>query len=101
MTFNPEDLAENIRKHGGFITGVRPGKSTVVYLEKIITTLTFIGAFFLAIVALIPIVTANATQITSFMGLGGTALLILVGVAMDLVKQVDTLVISQQYDTLK
>ena len=101
ITFNPEDLAENIRKHGGFITGVRPGKSTVEYLEKIITTLTFIGAIFLAIVALIPIVTANATQITSFMGLGGTALLILVGVAMDLVKQVDTLVISQQYDTLK
>jgi preprotein translocase subunit SecY len=100
ITFNPQEIADNIRKYGGFITGVRPGRPTVEYLEKIITTLTFIGAFFLAFVALIPIVTANATQITSFMGLGGTALLILVGVALDLVKQVDSVVLSHQYDSL-
>ncbi len=100
ITFNPEDIANNIKKHGGFITGVRPGKPTVEYLEKIITTLTFIGAIFLALVALIPIVTANATKITSFMGLGGTALLILVGVAMDLLKQIDSVVLSQKYERL-
>ncbi|RAP29780.1 preprotein translocase subunit SecY [Candidatus Marinamargulisbacteria bacterium SCGC AG-343-D04] len=100
ITFNPQDLADNIRKHGGFIMGVRPGNSTVIYLEKIITTLTFIGAFFLAFVALIPIVTANSTNINTFMGLGGTALLILVGVAMDLVKQIDSIVISDQYEKL-
>ena len=100
ITFNPQDLADNIRKHGGFITGVRPGRPTVDYLEKIITTLTFIGAIFLASVALIPTVTANMTNITSFMGLGGTALLILVGVAMDLVKQIETFVISRQYESL-
>ena len=100
ITFNPQELADNIRKHGGFITGVRPGNPTTQYLEKIITTLTFIGALFLSLVALIPIVTANATSITSFMGLGGTALLILVGVAMDLVKQIDAVVISQQYEGL-
>ena len=101
ITFNPEELSNNIRKHGGFITGVRPGNPTTEYLEKIITTLTFIGAIFLALVALIPIVTANSTQITSFMGLGGTALLILVGVSLDLVKQVDTLVISEKYNSLQ
>ena len=100
ITFNPQDLADNIRKYGGFITGVRPGNPTVHYLEKIITTLTFIGAIFLALLALIPIVTANMTNVTSFMGLGGTALLILVGVAMDLVKQIDAIVMSQQYDTI-
>lgn len=100
ITFNPQDLADNIRKHGGFITGVRPGKSTVIYLEKIITTLTFIGAFFLSFVALIPIVTANSTNIDTFVGLGGTALLILVGVAMDLLKQIDSVVITEQYDKL-
>lgn len=100
ITFNPKDLADNIRKHGGFIAGVRPGNPTVLYLEKIITTLTFIGATFLSLLALIPIITANATNITSFMGLGGTALLIIVGVALDLIKQVDTLLITEKYDNI-
>ena len=100
ITFNPEDLAENIKKNGGFISGVRPGKSTIMYLDNIITTLTFIGAIFLSLVALIPIITANSTNITSFMGLGGTALLILVGVALDLLKQIDSLALSQKYEEI-
>ena len=100
ITFNPQELAENVRKYGGFITGVRPGKPTVDFLDKIITTLTFIGATFLSVVALVPIITANATNITSFMGLGGTALLIMVGVALDLLKQIEAVVISKQYEKL-
>lgn len=100
ITFNPQDLAENIKKQGGFINGVRPGKSTVVYLEKIISKLTLLGASFLALVAIVPIVTANLTDITSFMGLGGTALLIIVGVAMDLVKQIETYVLHRKYEGL-
>ncbi len=100
ITFNPQELADNVRKHGGFITGVRPGKPTVDYLEKIITTLTLIGAVFLSLVALIPTVTANLTNITTFMGLGGTALLIIVGVSLDLVKQIDAVVLSRQYESL-
>ena len=100
ITFNPQELADNIRKHGGFIMGVRPGHATVMYLEKIISKLTLVGATFLAIVALVPIVTANMTKVTSFMGLGGTALLIIVGVAMDLVKQIETSIISSRYDGL-
>ena len=63
--------------------------------------MTFIGAFYLSIIALIPIITANATKVTSFMGLGGTALLILVGVAMDLVKQIDAILLAQKYDSIK
>ena len=98
ITFNPQELADNVRKHGGFITGVRPGKSTIEYLEKIITTLTLIGAFFLSFVALLPIIAANLTNITSFMGLGGTALLIIVGVSLDIVKQIESLILSRQYD---
>jgi len=98
ITFNPQDLGDNIKKHGGFIMGIRPGAPTVSYLEKIITTLTFIGAVVLSLVALIPIITANATKVTSFMGLGGTALLILVGVAMDIIKRVDSIVISYEYE---
>lgn len=100
ITFNPQDLAENIRKNGGFIMGVRPGRPTVEYLEKIITKLTFVGAVFLAFVALVPVIAANLTNVTSFMGLGGTALLIMVGVAMDLVKQIDTFVIAKRYEGL-
>ena len=100
VTFNPQELADNIKKYGGFIVGVRPGKSTVDYLEKIISKLTLIGAVCLAFIALVPTVAARLTQVTSFMGLGGTALLIIVGVAIDLVKQIDTYLITQKYDKL-
>ncbi len=80
--------------------GVRPGMPTVEYLDKIITKLTLIGAVFLSLVALVPIVSANITQVTSFMGLGGTALLIMVGVALDLVKQIETFIIARKYEGL-
>ena len=98
ITFNPVELADNIKKNGGFILGVRPGKSTVEFLEKIISKLTLVGDCFLSFISLVPVATANITNVTSFMGLGGTALLIIVGVAMDLVKQIEAVVISQQYD---
>lgn len=100
ITFNPQELADNIKKQGGFIMGVRPGKPTVDFLEKVITKLTLVGAFFLAFVALVPVITANLTNVTSFMGLGGTALLIIVGVAMDLVKQIEVFIISKKYEGL-
>jgi preprotein translocase subunit SecY len=100
VTFNPQELADNIKKHGGFIVGIRPGKSTVEYLEKIISKLTLIGAVCLAFIALVPTLAARLTQVTSFMGLGGTALLIIVGVAIDLVKQIDTYLITEKYDKM-
>ena len=100
ITFNPQELSDNIKKHGGFIMGVRPGNPTVMHLEKIITKLTLVGAVFLALVALVPVITANLTKVTSFMGLGGTALLIIVGVAMDLVKQIEAIIISKRYESL-
>lgn len=100
ITFNPKELADNIKKYGGFILGVRPGRPTVEYLEKIISKLTLIGASFLAFIALVPIVAANVTKVNSFMGLGGTALLIIVGVAMDLVKQIEAYLINRRYEGL-
>jgi preprotein translocase subunit SecY len=100
ITFNPQELADNIKKYGGFIMGVRPGRPTVEYLDRIISRLTLVGAVFLALVALVPVVTANVTNVTSFMGLGGTALLIIVGVAMDLVKQIETFIITKKYEGL-
>jgi len=100
ISFNPKDLADNIKKYGGFILGVRPGPPTVDYLEKIVTRLTLVGASFLAFIALLPVVTANVTNVDSFQGLGGTALLIIVGVAMDFVKQIETYMITRQYEGL-
>jgi len=98
ITFNPEEISDNIKRSGGFVMGVRPGSTTVTYLDSIISRLTLIGAAFLSIVAVVPVITANLTQVKSFMGLGGTALIIIVGVALDLVKQIDVYVISHKYD---
>ncbi len=100
ITFNPVELADNIKKYGGFITGIRPGRPTAQYLEYVITRLTLVGALFLAIVAVVPTVVEGVTHITSFQGLGGTALLIVVGVAMDLVRQIETHLITRQYEGL-
>jgi preprotein translocase subunit SecY len=100
ITFNPVELANNIKKYGGFITGIRPGRPTASYLEYIITRLTLVGALFLATVAIVPTVVEGVTHITSFQGLGGTALLIMVGVAMDLVRQIETHLITRQYEGL-
>src|SRR3989339_362983 len=73
ITFNPVELAENIKKYGGFITGIRPGKPTAQYLEHVISRLTLVGALFLAMVAIVPSIVENMTHITSFQGLGSTA----------------------------
>ncbi|RAP31894.1 preprotein translocase subunit SecY [Candidatus Marinamargulisbacteria bacterium SCGC AG-410-N11] len=100
ISFNPEELSNAIKRQGGFIMGVRPGQSTVTYLDRIISRLTLIGATFLAFVALVPILGANFTNVTSLMGLGGTAILIIVGVAMDLVKQIEVYIISKRYEGL-
>ena len=100
ITFNPADLAENIKKYGGFITGIRPGRPTAQYLEYVITRLTLVGALFLAVVAIVPNIVERMTHITSFQGLGSTALLIVVGVAMDLVRQIETHLITRQYEGL-
>lgn len=100
ITFNPNDLAENIKKYGGFILGIRPGKPTAVYLEYVLTRLTLVGALFLSVVAIVPNMVENLTHITSFQGLGSTALLIVVGVAMDLVRQIETHLVTRQYEGL-
>jgi preprotein translocase subunit SecY len=100
ITFNPKDLAENIKKYGGFIMGIRPGAPTAEHLESIVTKLTFIGALFLAVIAVIPTIVEGVTHISSFQGLGSTALLIVVGVALDLVRQIETHLVTRQYEGL-
>ncbi|MBU1027295.1 MAG: preprotein translocase subunit SecY [Candidatus Margulisbacteria bacterium] len=100
ITFNPAELAENIKKYGGFIMGIRPGRPTAQYLEYVITRLTMVGALFLATIAVIPNIVEGFTHITSFQGMGSTAFLIVVGVAMDLVRQIETHLITRQYEGL-
>jgi preprotein translocase subunit SecY len=95
---NPEDMSQNLKKMGTSIPGIRPGKSTTAYLEGVLNRLTLLGAIFLTVVATVPTFVESATGVTTFQGFGATSLLILVGVAIDTAKQVQTYVISQRYE---
>ena len=96
IIFNPVDLAENLKKQGGFIPGVRPGAATADYIDDILSRITLPGALFLAFVAMLPIVVFNVLNMP--FQFGGTALLIVVGVALDTVQQVQQHMILRQYD---
>ncbi len=96
ITFDPHAIAENLQKNGAFIPGVRPGKSTTEYISNILTRLTLIGAVFLGIVALLPIVIQNITGIAS-LAIGGTSLLIVVSVAIEFVKQINAQISMREY----
>ncbi|MBL1208578.1 preprotein translocase subunit SecY [Geminocystis sp. GBBB08] len=98
LVSNPEDIAQNLKKMGTSIPGIRPGKATIAYLEGVLNRLTLLGAIFLTIVATVPTFVESATGVTTFQGFGATSLLILVGVAIDTAKQVQTYVISQRYE---
>ncbi|XHU95496.1 MAG: preprotein translocase subunit SecY [cyanobacterium endosymbiont of Rhopalodia gibba] len=98
LIMNPEDVSKNLKKMGASIPGIRPGDKTKQYLEGVLNRLTFLGAIFLSIVATVPTLVEGATGVTTFRGLGATSLLILVGVAIDTAKQIQTYVISQRYE---
>ena len=98
LIVNPVDIAQNLKKMGSSIPGIRPGKATSEYLERVLNRLTFLGAGFLGLVAIIPTVVERVLDVQTFRGLGATSLLILVGVAIDTAKQVQTYVISQRYE---
>nr|YP_009391909.1 SecY-type transporter protein [Acrosorium ciliolatum]ARW60053.1 SecY-type transporter protein [Acrosorium ciliolatum] len=100
MILNPEDIAQNLKKMGASIPNTRPGYATITYLQNIINKLTFIGAIFLLIIAQFPSILFNITKINTFKGLGATSILILVGVAIDTAKQIQTYIISEQYDNM-
>jgi preprotein translocase subunit SecY len=100
LVLNPNDIAQNLKKMESSIPGVRPGKATRDYLQKTLNRLTFLGALFLALIAVIPSVIESVTNISTFKGLGATSLLILVGVAIDTSKQVQTYLISKNYENI-
>lgn len=96
IVFNPVEVAENMRKNGGFIPGIRPGQPTATYLAKVVNRVTFIGALFYALVALSPIL-IGAVFGMSNVGFGGTTLLIVVGVALEIVKQIESQLLMRHY----
>ncbi|MCW2999241.1 MAG: secY [Solirubrobacterales bacterium] len=96
VTFNPVDQAENLKKYGGFIPGVRPGRPTAEFLDRILARLTFPGALYLAAVAAFPTILINSTQANFFFG--GTSLLIVIGVALDTMKQLEAQLMMRNYE---
>jgi preprotein translocase subunit SecY len=100
LIVNPVDMSQNLKKMGASIPGIRPGKATSAYLEKVLNRLTLLGAIFLGVVATVPTLVESAIPAgtTVFSGFGATSLLILVGVAIDTAKQIQTYVISQRYE---
>jgi preprotein translocase subunit SecY len=120
IIFNPIDVAENMRKYGGFIPGIRPGKRTAEYIDHILTRITFVGSIYLAAVAILPEFLSNGLKVQSlpYIGgwldlnlpmwfteglgvkfyFGGTSLLIVVGVAMDTIQQIESQLIMRHYD---
>ncbi|SCZ08931.1 preprotein translocase subunit SecY [Alkaliphilus peptidifermentans] len=95
ITFNPVEVATNMKKYGGFIPGIRPGKPTSDYLNKVLNRITLAGAVFLATIALLPTIIMNLTGMQ--MGFGGTPLLIVVGVALETMKQVEAQMLMRHY----
>ena len=98
ITFNPVETAENLRKYGGFVPGIRPGESTAIYIEQILTRLTTIGALYLTLVCLMPEFLISKYPIPFY--LGGASILIVVVVAIDTVTQIQTRLMSAQYEQL-
>lgn len=95
VTFNPLEVADNMKANGGFIPGIRPGRPTVEYLNKVMTRITFVGAIFLALIATMPTLLSSFTPIDA--QFGGTSLLIAIGVALDTMKQLENQMVMRNY----
>jgi preprotein translocase subunit SecY len=95
IVFNPTEVANNMKANGGFIPGIRPGKSTIEYLNKVMTRITFVGAVFLAVIAILPTLISHNTAMD--FRFGGTSLLIVVGVALDTMKQLESHMVMRNY----
>jgi preprotein translocase subunit SecY len=96
VTFKPDDVADNMKKFGGYVPGIRPGKKTAEYIEDILEKLTFSGAIYVSIVCVLPSVLITQLNIPFYFG--GTSLLIVVGVAMDTASQIESHLLTRQYE---
>ena len=102
ITFNPKDVSENLKNYGSFIPGYRPGRRTADYLEKVMFRITYVGAGFLALVAIIPTMISTSLGVSFMVAsfYGGTGLLIAVSVAFDLVQKIDSHLVMRNYSGL-
>ncbi|WP_029068934.1 preprotein translocase subunit SecY [Jonesia quinghaiensis] len=100
ITFNPDEVADNMKKYGGFIPGIRAGRPTAEYLDYVITRITSAGSIYLALVALVPTVTFIAMGVGDSIPFGGTSILIIVGVGLETVKQIDSQLQQRHYEGL-
>ena len=106
IAFNPVDVADNMKKQGGFIPGVRPGKSTADYIDNILTKVTLPASIFLAFIAIFPTILSNLNSFTTLSNVdfalasffGGTSLLIIVGVGLDTLQQIESQLLTRHYD---
>ncbi len=96
ITFNPSDIAENLKKHGGYIPGVRPGRRTAEYIDRVLTRITLIGAVYVSVICVMPSILITKLNVPFYFG--GTALLIVVGVAMDTMGQIESHLITRNYE---
>jgi preprotein translocase subunit SecY len=99
VTFNPQEIADNMKKNGGFVPGLRPGRPTAEYMERVLARITLPGAVFLAIIAVMPFVISAVTRIPqNILSLGGTGMIIMVGVALDTMKQIESHLLLRHYE---
>jgi preprotein translocase subunit SecY len=96
VTFNPVDVADNMKKYGGYVPGIRPGKKTADYIDEVLTRLTFSGAIYVSAVCVLPSILISYFNVPFYFG--GTALLIVVGVALDTAGQIETHLLTRQYE---
>jgi preprotein translocase subunit SecY len=98
IVFNPTDTADNLKRSGGFIPGIRPGERTAQHIDYVLTRITVVGAVYLTVVALIPELIHSQLNVSQF--IGGTSLLIMVTVTLDTISQIQSHLIAQQYEGL-
>jgi preprotein translocase subunit SecY len=98
VQFNPIEHAENLKKSGGYIPGIRPGQPTAIYLNTVLTRITLFGAIFLAVIAVMPYVITGALNLGNSLFLGGTSILIVVGVSLDTVRQLESQLMMRNYE---
>jgi preprotein translocase subunit SecY len=96
VTFNPVDVADNLKKNGGFIPGIRPGKKTAEYIDRVLTRITFAGSLYISAVCILPALLQTKLKVPFYFG--GTGLLIVVGVALDTVQQIESHLITRHYE---
>jgi preprotein translocase subunit SecY len=98
VQFNPIEHADNLKKSGGYIPGIRPGQPTAIYLNNVLTRITLFGAIFLAVIAILPYAITGTLNLGTQIGIGGTSILIVVGVSLDAMRQLESQLMMRNYE---